>query len=77
VHAIADRCRDGALGFRDGVTKGCNVPPVSPSRFVDMVISEPHRREPFRTEYEGEALRDQPGLPGPASNWRQVTMVAE
>jgi alkanesulfonate monooxygenase len=37
--------------------------------FVDMVIPELQRRGLFRTDYEGRTLRDNLGLPRPASRY--------
>jgi N-acetyl-S-(2-succino)cysteine monooxygenase len=37
--------------------------------FVDMVVPELQARGLFRTEYEGDTLRDNLGLPRPASRY--------
>ncbi len=67
--------------FRNGAADGFNVMPAwlpgSLSDFVDMVIPELQRRGLFRTEYEGTTLRQNLGLPVPASRWQSVPMVAE
>ena len=67
--------------FRNGAADGFNVMPAwlpgSLTDFVDMVIPELQRRGLFRTEYEGTTLRQNLGLPIPASRWNTVPMVAE
>ena len=67
--------------FRDGAADGFNVMPAwlpgSLTDFVDMVIPELQRRGLFRTEYEGATLRENLGLPRPASRWRTMEMVAQ
>ena len=67
--------------FRNGAADGFNVMPAwlpgSLTDFVDMVIPELQRRGLFRAEYEGRTLRDNLGLPVPASRWQSVTMVAQ
>jgi N-acetyl-S-(2-succino)cysteine monooxygenase len=67
--------------FRNGAADGFNVMPAwlpgSLTDFVDMVIPELQRRGLFRTEYEGKTLRDNLGLPVPASRGQSVPMVAE
>ncbi len=37
--------------------------------FVDKVVPELQRRELFRTEYEGETLRENLGLPRPKNRF--------
>ncbi len=67
--------------FRNGAADGFNVMPAwlpgSLTDFVDMVIPELQRRGLFRAEYEGRTLRDNLGLPVPASRWQAVPMVAQ
>jgi alkanesulfonate monooxygenase len=67
--------------FRNGAADGFNVMPAflpgSLNDFVDMVIPELQRRGLFRTEYEGQTLRQNLGLPKPRSRWESVPMVAE
>jgi FMN-dependent oxidoreductase (nitrilotriacetate monooxygenase family) len=67
--------------FRNGAADGFNVMPAflpgSLNDFVDMVIPELQRRGLFRTEYEGQTLRQNLGLPKPHSRWESVPMVAE
>jgi alkanesulfonate monooxygenase len=67
--------------FNNGAADGFNVMPAwlpgSLTDFVDMVIPELQRRGLFRTEYEGTTLRQNLGLPRPASRWNSVAMVAE
>jgi N-acetyl-S-(2-succino)cysteine monooxygenase len=67
--------------FRNGAADGFNVMPAwlpgSLTDFVDMVIPELQRRGLFRTEYEGSTLRENLGLPVPASRFHSVPMVAE
>ena len=65
---VADQIEDW---FLRGVVDGFNlISPLNPSfleEFVDLVVPELQRREIFRTEYEGETLRDRLGLPRPAN----------
>ena len=71
--------------FLNGAADGFNVMPAwlpgSLTDFVDMVIPELQRRGLFRTEYEGKTLRQNLGLPIPASRWQpavtDVPMVAQ
>jgi FMN-dependent oxidoreductase (nitrilotriacetate monooxygenase family) len=57
--------------FRNGAADGFNVmPPLLPGGledFVDHVVPVLQRRGLFRTEYTGESLRDNYGLPRPAN----------
>ncbi|MBS0522599.1 MAG: LLM class flavin-dependent oxidoreductase [Proteobacteria bacterium] len=59
--------------FEDGAADGFNVmPPVLPAMldvFVAEVIPLLQKRGLFRTEYEGETLRDHYGLDRPAGAW--------
>jgi len=59
--------------FEDGAADGFNVmPPVLPAMldvFVDEVIPLLQKRGLFRTEYEGETLRDHYGLDRPTGAW--------
>jgi N-acetyl-S-(2-succino)cysteine monooxygenase len=59
--------------LRAGAADGFNVMPThlpgGLNDFVDMVIPELQRRELFRTEYEGETLRENLGLPRPPSRY--------
>ena len=67
--------------FRNEAADGFNVMPAwlpgSLTDFVDLVIPELQHRGLFRTEYEGMTLRENLGLPRPASRWQPVPMVAE
>ena len=67
--------------FMNGAADGFNVMPAwlpgSLNDFVEMVIPELQRRGLFRTEYEGRTLRENLGLPKPASRWAGQRMVAE
>jgi N-acetyl-S-(2-succino)cysteine monooxygenase len=67
--------------FLNGAADGFNVMPAwlpgSLTDFVDMVIPELQRRGLFRTGYEGTTLRQNLGLPIPASRWQSIPMVAE
>jgi hypothetical protein len=58
----------------DGFLIQPGVLPVGLNEIVDMVIPELQRRGLFRTEYEGRTLRENLGLPRPAS--RYATKVA-
>ena len=59
--------------FEDGAADGFNVmPPILPAMldvFVDEVIPLLQKRGLFRTEYEGDTLRDHYGLDRPAGAW--------
>ena len=59
--------------FLNGAADGFNVMPAwlpgSLTDFVDMVIPELQRRGLFRSEYEAATLRDNLGLPRPASRF--------
>jgi FMN-dependent oxidoreductase (nitrilotriacetate monooxygenase family) len=59
--------------FDEGAADGFNVmPPVLPAMldvFVDEVIPLLQKRGLFRTEYEGDTLRDHYGLDRPAGAW--------
>lgn len=74
---IADRLEewfvnDGADGFNI-------MPPYLPDGledFVDLVIPELQRRGLFRTEYEGETLRDHLGLPRPINQFTKASLSA-
>ena len=53
--------------------------PVQPrglSDFVDLVVPELQRRGLFRTEYEGQTLRENLGLPFPTNRWAAQTRTA-
>lgn len=43
------------------------------NEFVDMVVPELQRRGLFRTQYEGNSLRETLGLPRPASRYRSAS----
>jgi alkanesulfonate monooxygenase SsuD/methylene tetrahydromethanopterin reductase-like flavin-dependent oxidoreductase (luciferase family) len=59
--------------FEDGAADGFNVmPPVLPAMldvFVEEVIPLLQKRGLFRTEYQGETLRDHYGLDRPQGAW--------
>ena len=61
--------------FRKEGCDGFNImPPFLPGGlddFVDLVIPELQRRGLFRTEYEGNTLRDNLGLKRPASRYAE------
>ena len=65
---VADRLQHW---FESGAADGFNImPPVLPgglNDFVETVIPELQRRGLFRTAYEGKTLRENLGLPWPAS----------
>ena len=67
--------------FRNGACDGFNVMPAwlpgSLNDFVDLVIPELQRRGLFRTEYQGATLRENLGLPIPASRFAPMRIVAE
>ena len=59
--------------FENGAADGFNVlPPILPGsldEFVDQVIPELQRRGLFRTEYEGQTLRENLGLQRPQNQF--------
>jgi alkanesulfonate monooxygenase len=59
--------------FKNGAADGFNVMPAwlpgSLTDFVDLVVPELQRRGLFRTEYEAMTLRENLGLPFPASRF--------
>ncbi|BAY21447.1 xenobiotic compound monooxygenase, DszA family, A subunit [Calothrix sp. NIES-2100] len=64
---------DGADGFNI-------MPPYLPDglkEFVDLVIPELQRRGLFRTEYEGQTLRENLGLPRPVNQFSKITNSPE
>ena len=67
---IADTLQDW---FENEGADGFNIlPPWLPTGlndFVDLVIPELQRRGLFRTAYEGKTLRENLGLPFPATRW--------
>ena len=67
--------------FRNGACDGFNVMPAwlpgSLNDFVDLVIPELQRRGLFRTEYQSKTLRENLGLPTPASRFHSMPMVAQ
>jgi FMN-dependent oxidoreductase (nitrilotriacetate monooxygenase family) len=67
--------------FQNGAADGFNVMPAwlpgSLTDFVDLVIPELQRRGLFRKGYEGRTLRENLGLPRPASRWASMPMVAQ
>lgn len=69
---IADQLEEW---FVHGAADGFNImPPYLPGGlddFVDLVIPELQRRGLFRTEYEGNTLREHLGLPRPANQFTQ------
>lgn len=74
---IADQLEDW---FVNGGADGFNImPPYLPGsldEFVDLVIPELQRRGLFRTEYEGQTLRENLGLPRPANNFRTKVLAS-
>jgi FMN-dependent oxidoreductase (nitrilotriacetate monooxygenase family) len=67
---IADEMEEWFL--KEGVDGFLVQPPYLPGglqEFVDLVIPELQRRGLFRTEYEGRTLRENLGLPRPASRY--------
>jgi FMN-dependent oxidoreductase (nitrilotriacetate monooxygenase family) len=67
--------------FKNGAADGFNVMPAwlpgSLTDFVDLVIPELQRRGLFRTEYEGTTLRENLGLPRPASRYATSSVGSE
>jgi FMN-dependent oxidoreductase (nitrilotriacetate monooxygenase family) len=74
---IADRMEEW---FRAGAADGFNIMPQTLpgglEDFVDLVVPELQRRGLFRTEYEGSTLRENLGLPWPASGRRASQVPA-
>jgi FMN-dependent oxidoreductase (nitrilotriacetate monooxygenase family) len=67
---IADEMEEWFL--KEGVDGFLVQPPYLPGGlddFVDLVVPELRRRKLFRTEYEGSTLRENLGLPRPASRY--------
>ncbi|MCM0594315.1 MAG: LLM class flavin-dependent oxidoreductase [Gloeotrichia echinulata IR180] len=75
---IADQLEEW---FVNGGADGFNImPPYLPGgldEFVDLVIPELQRRGLFRTEYEGNTLRENLGLPRPTNRFTQVGDASE
>lgn len=71
--AIADQLEEW---FTSGAADGFNVmPPVLPSglnEFISLIIPELQRRDLFRTEYEGDTLRENLGLRRPVNQFEAV-----
>jgi N-acetyl-S-(2-succino)cysteine monooxygenase len=67
--------------FTTGAADGFNVlPPFFPNsldEFVDLVVPELQRRGLYRTAYEGKTLRENLGLPRPASRYARGPTKAE
>lgn len=67
--------------FTSGAADGFNVlPPFFPNsldEFVELVVPELQRRGLYRTAYEGPTLRDNLGLPRPASRYAGAATKAE
>jgi alkanesulfonate monooxygenase len=65
--------------FKNGAADGFNVMPAwlpgSLTDFVDLVIPELQRRGLFRTEYEAMTLRENLGLPRPASRFHTARSI--
>jgi hypothetical protein len=76
----ADLADDLELWFNSGAADGFNfMPPSIPTQmevFVDHVIPILQKRGLFREEYEGTTLRDNYGLPRPASTFASAVSVA-
>ncbi|MEU4830176.1 LLM class flavin-dependent oxidoreductase [Streptosporangium sp. NPDC023615] len=74
---IADQIEEW---FTAGAADGFNVmPPILPGGledFVDHVVPELRLRGLFRTEYEGRTLRENYGLPRPASRYAPSAVAA-
>ncbi|WP_298227482.1 LLM class flavin-dependent oxidoreductase [Gryllotalpicola sp.] len=68
---VADRIEEY---FTTGAADGFNVSfpylPGTLEDFTSLVVPELQRRGLFRTEYEGETLREHLGLAPPASRWK-------
>ncbi|MEH2460655.1 LLM class flavin-dependent oxidoreductase [Nostoc sp.] len=75
---ITDQLEDW---FVNGGADGFNImPPWLPGgldEFVDLVIPELQRRGIFRTEYEGQTLRENLGLPRPVNQFKANVAASE
>lgn len=63
---MEDWYRSGAC---DGFIVSGPIMPYGLTQFADLVVPELRRRGLFRSEYEGSTLRENLGLPVPASSW--------
>jgi alkanesulfonate monooxygenase len=67
--------------FTSGAADGFNVlPPFFPNsldEFVELVVPELQRRGLYRTAYDGPTLRENLGLPRPASRYAGAATKAE
>jgi alkanesulfonate monooxygenase len=68
-----------AQWFLTGAADGFNIlPPFLPDAltdFIDLVLPELRERGLFRDDYEGSTLRENLGLPRPASRYEQVAQA--
>lgn len=73
-HSIADQLEEW---FTQGAADGFNIlPAIFPlglEEFVDLVIPELRKRNLFRTDYEGNSLRENLGLARPTNKFVQKT----
>jgi FMN-dependent oxidoreductase (nitrilotriacetate monooxygenase family) len=81
VAGTPEQVADTIIGwYEQGAADGFNImPPALPSglvSFVDSVVPILQRRGLFRTEYDGNTLRDNYGLPRPANRNARTTSVA-
>jgi N-acetyl-S-(2-succino)cysteine monooxygenase len=68
---IADQLEERFQNYgADGFNIMSPILPTGLTDFIDLVLPELHRRELFRTEYEGTTLRDHLGLKRPANAFR-------
>jgi alkanesulfonate monooxygenase SsuD/methylene tetrahydromethanopterin reductase-like flavin-dependent oxidoreductase (luciferase family) len=67
---VADMMEDWyRSGACDGFIVGPPILPLGLQKIADLLIPELQRRGLFRTEYEGETLRERMGLPTPPRAW--------
>jgi FMN-dependent oxidoreductase (nitrilotriacetate monooxygenase family) len=75
IGTAADLVDEMEAWVHGGAADGFNIcPPVLPASlddFAALAIPELHRRKMFRTAYAGPTLRENLGLPTPASRWTQ------
>jgi alkanesulfonate monooxygenase SsuD/methylene tetrahydromethanopterin reductase-like flavin-dependent oxidoreductase (luciferase family) len=81
VGTAADVVDEMEFWFGQGAADGFNITPTHLPHgiddFVDLVVPELRKRGHFRNEYEGRTLRENLGLPIPASRYEVVKAPAE
>jgi FMN-dependent oxidoreductase (nitrilotriacetate monooxygenase family) len=81
VGTAADVVDEMEFWFEQGAADGFNITPTHLPHgiddFVELVLPELRRRGHFRKEYEGRTLRENLGLPVPASRYEVVQAPSE